>query len=254
MSPPEPPKPPSPPRPLIREPRLVPIIGHDAHLPAIAPERLTPEAVRARFAPTLGAIARTPADGAEEAAPWTPEFTGDGQRLAGRSLRAAAVLVPLVRRAAGLTVLLTRRTDHLNDHAGQVSFPGGRTDPEDADAVATALREAHEEVGLSADEVEVIGRLPTYTTVTAYEVTPVVGLLDPPRALRLDPFEVAEVFEVPLAFLMDPAHHRRHAVEVDGLARQFISMPWGQDLRGEPYFVWGATAAMLRNLYGFLAR
>jgi len=257
MSSPEPPKPTSPSRPLIREPRLVPIIGHDAHLPAVAPERLTPEAVRARFASTLGAIARTPADGADEAAqqaaPWTPEFTGDGQRLAGRSLRAAAVLVPLVRRAAGLTVLLTRRTDHLNDHAGQVSFPGGRTDPEDADAVATALREAHEEVGLSADEVEVIGRLPTYTTVTAYEVTPVVGLLDPPRALRLDPFEVAEVFEVPLAFLMDPAHHRRHAVEVDGLARQFISMPWGQDPRGEPYFVWGATAAMLRNLYRFLA-
>jgi len=253
MSAPEPPKPPPPPRPLIREPRLVPILGHDAHLPAIAPERLTPDAVRARFAPTLGAIARTPADGIEEPAPWTPEFTGDGQRLAGRPLRAAAVLVPLVRRADGLTVLLTRRTDHLNDHAGQVSFPGGRTDPEDADAVATALREAHEEVGLSADEIEVIGRLPTYTTVTAYEVTPVVGLLDPPRALRLDPFEVAEVFEVPLAFLMDPAHHRRHAVEVDGLARQFISMPWGQDLRGEPYFVWGATAAMLRNLYRFLA-
>ena len=149
--------------------------------------------------------------------------------------------------------ILAQRTDHLNDHAGQVSFPGGRTDPEDADAVATALREAHEEVGIAADEIEVIGQLPAYTTVTAYEVTPVVGLLDPPRALRLDPFEVAEVFEVPLAFLMDPAHHRRHAVEVDGLARQFISMPWGRDLRGEPYFVWGATAAMLRNLYRFLA-
>ena len=256
MSPPEPPKPPSPPRPLIREPRLVPIIGHDAHLPAIAPERLTPEAVRARFAPTLGAIARTPADGAEEAAPWTPEFTGDGQRLAGRSLRAAAVLVPLVRRAAGLTVLLTRRTDHLNDHAGQVSFPGGRTDPEDADAVATALREAHEEVGLSADEVEVIGRLPTYTTVTAYEVTPVVGLLDPPRALRLDPFEVAEVFEVPLAWLMNPANHQRHAFEFRGATREFFSIPWqASDASGATrrYFIWGATAAMLRNLYRFLA-
>jgi len=253
MSTPESPKSP-PSRPLIREPRLAPVIGSDTHLPAVAPERLLPEAVRARFAPTLHVLARTPADGAADDAPWTPEFTGDGQRLAGRTLRPAAVLVPLVRRSAGLTVLLTRRTDHLNDHAGQVSFPGGRTDPEDADAVATALREAHEEVGIAADEVEVIGRLPTYTTVTAYEVTPVVGLLDPPRALRIDPFEVAEVFEVPLAFLMDPAHHRRHAVEVDGLARQFISMPWGQDLRGEPYFVWGATAAMLRNLYGFLAR
>ena len=244
----------APPRPLIRDPRLAPVIGNDAQLPAVAPERLTPEAVRARFAPTLRALARTPADGATDDAPWTPEFTGDGQRLAGRALRPAAVLVPLVRRPGGLTVLLTRRTDHLNDHAGQVSFPGGRTDPEDADSVATALREAHEEVGIAADEVEVIGRLPTYTTVTAYEVTPVVGLLDPPRALALDAFEVAEVFEVPLAFLMDPANHRRHAFEWDGLSRQFISMPWGRDARGESYFVWGATAAMLRNLYGFLAR
>ena len=186
------------------------------------------------------------------ASAWTPEFTGDGQRLAQRPLRKAAVLVPLVRRPEGLAVLLTRRTDHLNDHAGQISFPGGRTDPEDVDAIATALREAREEVGLAADEIEVIGVLPTYTTVTAYEVTPVIGLLDPPRALALDAFEVAEVFEVPLAFLMDPSHHRRHAAEFQGLTRRFLSMPWGADASGEPYFVWGATAAMLRNLYSFL--
>ncbi|MFL6698718.1 MAG: CoA pyrophosphatase [Vitreoscilla sp.] len=248
----------APPRGAIREPRLAPVVGLDSHLPPIPLERLTPDALRARFAPTLRVLAR-PHDAASAQADvdgepaWRPEFVGDGQRLSERPLRHAAVLVPLVRRPQGLTVLLTKRTDHLNDHAGQVSFPGGRTDPEDVDAVATALREAREEVGLAADEIEVIGVLPTYTTVTAYEVTPVVALLDPPRALALDPFEVAEVFEVPLAFLMDPANHRRHAAEFQGIARQFISMPWGADASGEPYFVWGATAAMLRNLYGFLA-
>ena len=243
------PPPVAPPRGAIREPRLAPVVGLDAHLPPIAPERLTPEALRARFAPTLRAQAHDDAEAA-----WRPEFTGDGQRLSERPMRQAAVLVPLVRRPQGLAVLLTKRTDHLTDHAGQVSFPGGRTDPEDSDAIATALREAHEEVGLAADEIEVIGVLPIYTTVTAYQVTPVVALLDPPRALALDAFEVAEVFEVPLAFLMDPSNHRRHAVEFQGLERQFISMPWGSDASGEPYFVWGATAAMLRNLYSFLAR
>ena len=252
-SPDDPSPPAAPPRGAIREPRLAPVVGVDSHLPAVAPERLTPDALRARFAPTLRALAHA-GDFDDDATAWMPEFTGDGQRLSQRPMRRAAVLVPLVRRPQGLAVLLTRRTDHLNDHAGQVSFPGGRTDPEDADAIATALREAREEVGLAADEIEVIGVLPTYTTVTAYEVTPVVGLLDPPRALALDAFEVAEVFEVPLAFLMDPANHRRHAFEFQGLARQFLSMPWGADASGEPYFVWGATAAMLRNLYGFLAR
>jgi 8-oxo-dGTP pyrophosphatase MutT (NUDIX family) len=227
------------PRGLIRDPRAAPVLGVDEHLPAVPPERLTREGLRARFAATL-----PPA--------WTPEFRGDDKLLVERPVRPAAVLVPLVRRPEGLTVLLTRRTEHLNDHAGQISFPGGRTDPEDADAIATALREAREEVGIEADEVEVIGTLPTYTTVTAYEVTPVVGLLEPPRSLQLDAFEVAEVFEVPLEFLMNPANHRRHHFTFQEISRQFLSMPWSRDPAADEYFIWGATAAMLRNFYRFL--
>ncbi|WP_043816151.1 CoA pyrophosphatase, partial [Rubrivivax gelatinosus] len=160
---------------------------------------------------------------------------------------AAAVLVPIVDRGDAATVLLTRRTEHLRDHAGQISFPGGRVEPEDADAAATALREAEEEVGLARARIEVIGQLPTYTTVTHFVVTPVVAIVTPPFELTLDAFEVAAAFEVPLAFLMDPANHRRHVFEAAGASRQFLSMPWGE------HFIWGATAAMLRNLYGFLA-
>ena len=155
-----------------------------------------------------------------------------------------------------MTVVLTQRTDHLHDHPSQISFPGGRAEPEDADAVATALREAHEEIGLEAGEVEVLGSLPTYTTGSGFVVTPVVGLVHPAYTPRPDPFEVAEVFEVPIDWLMDPAHHQRHAVETGGVRREFLSIPWeatGPDGTPRRYFIWGATAAMLRNLYRFLA-
>jgi 8-oxo-dGTP pyrophosphatase MutT (NUDIX family) len=187
---------------------------------------------------------------------WAPEIPGDGQHQ-DRVPAPASVLVPLVQRDDGLRVLLTRRTDHLHDHAGQISFPGGRQEPEDADEIDTALRETEEEIGLHRQHVEVLGRLPIYTTVTRFVVTPVVGLVRQPFELRLDDFEVAEAFEVPLAFLMNPAHHHRHVFESAGATRQFLSMPWhGESGQGgaREFFIWGATAAMLRNLYAFLIR
>jgi 8-oxo-dGTP pyrophosphatase MutT (NUDIX family) len=226
-------------RPRILDPQAVPVIGTDAHLPAVDHARLTPEALRQRFVLPPS---------------WQAEIPGDTE-LTATELMPASVLMPLVQRPDGLRVLLTRRTEHLRDHAGQISFPGGRVEQDDADAVATALREAEEEVGLPRSAVDVIGQLPHYTTVTRYVVTPVVALVRPPFNLQLDAFEVAEAFEVPLSFLMTPAHHQRHEFELQGQRRQFLSMPW-QDLDpdGAPrrYFIWGATAAMLRNLYGFL--
>jgi len=169
----------------------------------------------------------------------------------------AAVLVPLAPVDGELHLLLTRRSHLLSHHRGQVAFPGGRHHAEeDRDLQATALREAHEEIGLEPFEIEVLGSLPTYTTSTGFIVTPVVGLVQPGASLRPDPFEVAEVFEVPLSWLMNPANHQRHAVEVAGATRRFFSIPWqGVDANGAPrrYFIWGATAAMLRNLYRFLA-
>ena len=164
------------------------------------------------------------------------------------ALRAAAVLVPFVRRSSGLTVLFTRRASHLRHHAGQISFPGGRVEPSDADAVAAALRETQEETGLGSSHIEILGSMAPYRTATGFVVTPVAALVRPGFTLAPDTFEVAEVFEVPLAFLMDPANHRRHqATLADGTVRHYYSMPW------KGYFIWGATAAMLRNLYRLLA-
>lgn len=229
-------------RPIIRDPRAIPAHGTDAHLPALPAERLTVPWLRERLALAHERPAHIQGDGAR--ADLFPQ----------RTPAAAAVLVPMVLRPAGLQVLLTRRTEHLRDHAGQISFPGGRTEPDDADAVHTALREAEEEVGLTRDQVEVLGRMPVYTTVTRFVVTPVVGLVAPDYRLKLDSFEVAEAFEVPLAFLMNPGHHRRHVFDLAGVQRQFLSMPWGQPGDdAERYFIWGATAAMLRNLYHLLA-
>jgi 8-oxo-dGTP pyrophosphatase MutT (NUDIX family) len=163
------------------------------------------------------------------------------------------VLVPLVQREQGVTVLLTQRTSHLRDHAGQISFPGGRAEVSDADAIDTALRETEEEVGLSRRHVEVIGMLPLYRTVTNYDVTPIIALVQPPFDLVIDAHEVAEAFEVPLEFLMTPAHHQHHFFEFDGGRREFLSMPWPRPDGQGDYFIWGATAAMLRNFYRLLS-
>jgi 8-oxo-dGTP pyrophosphatase MutT (NUDIX family) len=154
----------------------------------------------------------------------------------------AAVLIPIVDRPSGLTMLLTQRTAHLRDHAGQVSFPGGRCESTDISPVATALRESQEEVGIDPAQVEVLGTLPVYFTSTGFCVTPVVGLVQPPLNLRLDDFEVAEVFEPPLGFLLDPGNYRRHQVERDGVRHDYWAVPW------QGYFIWGATAGMLVSL------
>lgn len=219
----------------------MPVIGCDSHLPAIEPARLSIDHLR-----------RCLSGSAVHGVP----IHGDGGPLSGamvvRPPAAAAVLVGLVPREQGLAVLLTRRTEHLKHHAGQISFPGGRREPEDADDAATALREAREEVGLDPRGVEVIGQMPVYTTVTQFAVTPVVGLLHVDHVLSPDASEVAEAFEVPLAFLMDPARHQRHRFRSGEVEREFLSMPW-QAADGRSYFIWGATAAMLRNLYHVLS-
>ena len=165
----------------------------------------------------------------------------------GRSYCPAAVLVPLiVDEQPPLSVLLTRRTDHLHHHPGQISFPGGRVEAQDSTPVDTALRETEEEIGLDRRHVELLGALPDYYTGTGFRVTPVVGLVHPPFELRLDAFEVAEAFEVPLRHFLDPANHQRHSLMHEGRERQFHAMPY------KDYFIWGATAGILMSLYRML--
>jgi 8-oxo-dGTP pyrophosphatase MutT (NUDIX family) len=158
----------------------------------------------------------------------------------------AAVLVPVINHPQGPTLLFTQRTSHLHDHAGQISFPGGRVDDTDQDREATALREAEEETGLERNKIEIIGRLPDYDIMTGFRVTPVVGWVEPPFELRPDPFEVEKVFEVPLEFFLDPANHQAHSREVNGLVRHYYAMPY------QEHYIWGATAGMVRMLYQVL--
>ncbi|MFT5644697.1 MAG: 8-oxo-dGTP pyrophosphatase MutT (NUDIX family) [Janthinobacterium sp.] len=193
-------------------------------------ERLTPQWLRGRFA----------------APPfWHPEAP-ELWRMPVAVPTRASVLVPLILRDEGLSLLLTQRTLHLTSHPGQISFPGGRFEVGDTSAIDTALRETEEEVGLDRRHVDVIGTLPDYVTGTGYIVTPVIGLITPPFDLRADPSEVAEMFEVPLVFLMDGLNHQRLSVPFDGGRRSFYAMPY------QRYYIWGATAGMLRNLFHLL--
>ncbi len=214
------------------DPEQLPLDALGGEAP-LAPERLRPEWLRGRFA--------------APPAHWEPErFEEPLTRQ--RVLTPAAVLIPLIERASGPHILLTQRTAHLTNHAGQISFPGGRAETWDASPVETALRETEEEIGLHRRHIDVIGTLPDYLTATGYRVTPVVGLVLPPFELTPDPNEVAEMFEVPLEFLMNGMHHRRLSFDLpEGAGRRsFYAMPY------ERFFIWGATAGMLRNLFHFL--
>lgn len=161
-------------------------------------------------------------------------------------LRAAAVLIPIIEHHNGATVLLTKRTDHLAKHAGQISFPGGSVDAGDASHVAAALRETHEEIGLDETFIHVHGSLDTYRTGTGFEISPFVATVQPGFQLNIAEDEVAEVFEVPLAFFMDRSNHQRQSAVWRGRRRHYYAMPYND------YFIWGATAAMLVNLIDIL--
>jgi 8-oxo-dGTP pyrophosphatase MutT (NUDIX family) len=169
-------------------------------------------------------------------------FLTPGALAPAKPLTRAAVLVPLVEHPSGMTVLLTQRTSHLSAHAGQIAFPGGRIEPTDRDPVAGALREAEEEVGLPPSHVEVIGGLDTWITGTGYEIIPVVGLVRVPYPMIPDPSEVADVFEVPLHFIVDPLNHQSASRESNGVTRTFFVLPY------ENRYIWGATAGILINL------
>lgn len=202
--------------------------------PQVPLERLTVTWLRSRFtSPPL----------------WAPESSDEHrllQQKAEAGMRRASVLVALVLREQGLHLLLTRRADHMHTYAGQISLPGGRQEASDASATETALREAQEEIGLHPRHVEIIGLLPEYWTGSGYQITPVVGLVKPPVELQPNPDEVTEIFEVPLAFLMNGTNHQRRTAVFPNGRRTFYAMPY------ERFFIWGATAAILRNLFHFI--
>ena len=226
------------------DPREVPWTLQSEHWPAIKAQDLLADRLRWVF---------------QNPPVWKPELKREPQ-LGVKAPAAAAVLIPIVLRGTeGQTphVLLTQRTQHLSSHAGQIAFPGGKVDAEDPSVEHAALREAQEEVGLSPEFVQIIGTLPSYITGTAFHITPVVGLVSPEIIITPNPHEVDDVFEVPLAFLMNPANHRHHEFERDGVSRHWYSMPYQETYPShsgllKERFIWGATAGMIRNFYRFL--
>lgn len=214
------------------DPKLLAIHSYGSEL-ALPSDRMSPSFLRDRF---------------QQEIDWLPENTKESSLFSGDHFRPASVLLPLLPRENGLHMLLTQRATHLHHHGGQISFPGGRVDPEDTSAEHTAIREAQEEIGLFEKQIELLGRLPQYFTATGFCVTPVVAIVHPPYEFRADPVEVASIFEVPLAFLMNPNNHQLRELEMPetGGKRQFYAMPY------EEYFIWGATAGILRNLFHFL--
>ncbi|MEN9719535.1 MAG: putative Nudix hydrolase NudL [Pseudomonadota bacterium] len=235
------------------DPRDIPWSAQDQHWPALPPAALHAESLREVF---------------KNPPVWTPEVKRE-PALGQRAPQAAAVLVPIVMRGEQSNephLLLTQRTQHLSSHAGQIAFPGGKVDPDDQSVEHAALREAEEEVGLTAEYVEVLGQLPSYITGTSFHITPVVALVSPNHTLQTNAYEVEFAFEVPLSFLMDPANHRLHQWENNGVQRQWYSMPYrpattklsnGSNASNASnpeteYFIWGATAGMIRNFYRFL--
>jgi 8-oxo-dGTP pyrophosphatase MutT (NUDIX family) len=221
------------------DPYSLPVVAVDSHLPDVPRDRLTASVIRRQF---------------QEPPHWPRDTIADHRADHPRPI-AASVLVTLVMRGE-LTVLFTKRAEQLSDHPGQISFPGGRSDPTDVSATGTALREAREEVGIDDHFIEVVGQLPQYVTVTGFIVTPVVALADPGFTISADPAEVAEVFEVPLSFLMSPKNHQHRLLIRDGAERRVLSIPWtAQSRDGTPQerLIWGATAAMVRVLYSVLS-
>ncbi|HEU4826276.1 MAG TPA: CoA pyrophosphatase [Dongiaceae bacterium] len=183
---------------------------------------------------------------AVDPAPLGSDLSLSGVAAEPQSWRPASVLVPLIDRSPGITVLLTQRTDDMPSHAGQIAFPGGRRQADDADAVATALRETEEEVGLSRRFIDVVGAVDPYRTGTGYEITPIVGIVRPGFTIHADPREVADVFEVPLEHFLDEVNHKIGSRLYNGRERRYYAMPYGER------YIWGATAGMLKNLHFIL--